>query len=136
MGPLRIDRLTGNAPVPLVRADGAVVLTRCHTARRAVARTLGLLFTPDLAPDEGVWLEPCGSVHAVGLRASVGCAFLDRQGRVLRVVDPLPRGRVAAARGARAVVEAPAGVLAALRPGEVLRLAGAEHGPAGQGRRR
>ncbi|HWH15346.1 MAG TPA: DUF192 domain-containing protein [Miltoncostaeaceae bacterium] len=122
MGRLRIDRLTG-PPAPLVRADGRVVVARCHRARTPLARAIGLLFTSDLRPDEGLWLEPCSSVHALGLRARIGCAFLDAGGRVLRVVDPLPPGRAAGARGARVVVEAPAGVLAAsLRPGEVVGL--------------
>jgi hypothetical protein len=78
---------------------------------------VGLLGTPDLAPDEALWLEPCSSVHGLGLRARIGCAFLADDGTVLRVVDPLPRGGLAAARGARAVVECAAGRLAALPPG-------------------
>ena len=120
---LRIDRLTGGAPRVLVREDGTPLLLRCHVARRPLARAVGLLFTPRLASGEGVWLEPCASVHALGLRVRIGCAFLDAHGRVLRVQDPLRRGRVAAARGARVTVEAPAGALAGLRPGDRLRLA-------------
>lgn len=120
MGILRIDRLAA-ACVPVTAADGRVVVARCHVAASWGARAAGLLFTPDLAPDEGVWLAPCSSVHAVALRARIGCAFLDADGRVLRVVDPLRRWRVAGARGARAVLEAPAGTLAGLTVGEVLR---------------
>ncbi len=78
-----------------------MIAARCYRASSAAARLVGLLGTPDLAEDEALWLEPCGSVHTVLLRAPIGCAFLDGDGRVLRVVDPLPRSRVAAARGAR-----------------------------------
>lgn len=120
MSRLRIERLTGARPHVLRSEAGAVLVARCHRADRAPARAAGLLFTPDLAPDEGVWLEPCSAVHALGLRASIGCAFLDAEGRVLRVVDPLPRGRAAWQRGARVVVEARRGVLGALAPGEQL----------------
>ncbi len=116
VGRLRIDRLCG-PPQPLRDELGRVVVARCYRAGSAAARLVGLLGTPDLAPDEGLWLEPCGSVHAVGLRAAVGCAFLDRSGAVLRTVDPLPHGRLAGVRGARAVVECPAGRLAGLGPG-------------------
>lgn len=122
MGRLRVDRLCPS-PGRLLTADGEVVAARCHRAATPLARLVGLLGTPDLAPDEALWLEPCASVHAVGLRAPVGCAFLDPEGRVLRLVDPLPRGRAAARRGARAVVECRAGVLAALPPGARLLLA-------------
>jgi uncharacterized membrane protein (UPF0127 family) len=121
MGALRIDRLTG-PPAPLRDGGGRVVAARCHRAASARARLIGLLFTPDLAADEALWLEPCASVHTAALRASIGCAFLDAGGRVLRVVDPLPRWRVAAARGARSVVECRAGALAGVAPGERLEL--------------
>jgi hypothetical protein len=104
-----------------VTGDGAVVAARCYRADRLLARLVGLLGTPDLASDEALWLEPCSSVHAVGLRAGIGCAFLDADGAVVAVVDPLPRGRAAGRRGARAVVECAAGVLAALPEGARLR---------------
>lgn len=116
MGALRIDRLTG-PPAPLRDADGRPLAARCYAARSARARLVGLMATPDLARDEALWLEPCGSVHAFGLRAPIGCAFLDADGTVLRVVDPLPRWRAARARGARAVVECRAGVLSGVAVG-------------------
>jgi uncharacterized protein len=109
MSRLRIDRLT-SPPGRLVRvADGRVVSPRCYRADRLGARLTGLLFTPDLAADEALWLEPCSSVHTVGLVAPIGCVFVDAFGAVMRVVDPLPRWRAASCRGARAVIELPAG---------------------------
>jgi uncharacterized membrane protein (UPF0127 family) len=122
MGALRIDRLTG-PPAPLRDGGGRLIAARCYRAATGRARLAGLLFTPDLAADEALWLEPCASVHSAALRARIGCAFLDAGGRVLRVVDPLPRWRVAGARGARAVVECRAGALAGLGAGERLELA-------------
>lgn len=83
---------------------------------------MGLLATPDLAEDEAVLIERCASVHTLGLRVRIGCAFLDDEGRVLRVVDPLPRGRLASSRGAAAVLECRAGVLGAIRVGDALRI--------------
>lgn len=120
MGRLRIDRLAGAAGA-LVADGGRVLVARCYRADSVAARLVGLLGTPDLAPDEGLWLEPCASLHAFGLRARIGCAFLDGEGRVLRIVDPLARGRLASARGARAAVECPAGLLADLSLGTRLR---------------
>jgi uncharacterized membrane protein (UPF0127 family) len=116
MNRLRVDRLCGLA-APLVAGDGRVLAARCYRASSSAARLVGLLGTPDLAEDEALWLEPCRSVHTVLLRAPIGCAFLDSDGRVIRVVDPLRRSRAAAARGARAVVECRAGVLAGIAPG-------------------
>ena len=116
MGRFRIDRLTP-PPGLLLGEDGAVLAARCYRATALGARLVGLLATADLAPDEALWLEPCASVHALGLRAPIGCAFLDGGGTVLRVLDPLPRNRLAAVRGARAVVECHAGRLGDLAPG-------------------
>lgn len=118
MSRLRVDRLTG-PPAPLV-VSGRVLARRCYAARSFLPRLVGLLATPDLAPDEALWIERCSSVHSLGLRAAIGVAFLDAHGRVVRVVDPLPRGRAAGAKGARSVVECRAGVLAHLVRGDLL----------------
>jgi uncharacterized membrane protein (UPF0127 family) len=104
-----------------VTGDGVVVAGRCYRAERPLARLVGLLGTRDLARDEALWLEPCSSVHTFGLREHIGCAFVDAEGRVLGVVDPLRPWRTAGRRGARAVVECAAGVLEALPAGARLR---------------
>jgi uncharacterized membrane protein (UPF0127 family) len=98
-----------------------VVLARCHVADGWRSRLVGLLGTTDLAVDEGLWIAPCASVHTWGMRIAIACAFLDAHGRVLRVVDPLPKWRAASFRGAAVVLEAGAGALGTLRVGEVLR---------------
>ncbi len=123
MGALRIDRLTG-PPLPLTAAGGRPIAARCHRADGVLSRAVGLLGTPDPATDEALWITRCSAVHTWFLRARIGVAFLDANGTVLRVADPLPRWRGAWCRGARHAVEAPAGVLAGLRPGEVLTLGG------------
>jgi uncharacterized protein len=124
VGRLRVDRLCGQPGRLLAEGPGAPasLAERCYLARSPLARTVGLLATSDLAADEALWLEPCASVHSFGLRARIGCAFLGPDGTVLRVVDPLPAGRVASARGARSVVECAAGRLAGVVAGARLRL--------------
>lgn len=104
---------------------------RCHLADRPLRRLVGLLGTPDLRGEEALWIDRCAAVHTAFLRAPIGVAFVDGGGRVLTVLDPLTRNRVAACRAARAAVECRAGVLCAsgVRPGCVLRRA-----PAGNSR--
>jgi len=121
VGGLRIDGLDP-APLPL-SADGRPLARRCHVADRPLGRLVGLLGTPDLRRHEALWIDRCAAVHTALLRAPIGVAFVDGHGVVLRVVDPLPRNRAAACRGARAAVECRAGVLraAGVRPGCVLR---------------
>jgi uncharacterized membrane protein (UPF0127 family) len=111
MGRLRIDRLA--TPAGALRdSRGRVVAERVHRADRWPARLVGLVATADLAVDEALWLPACRAVHTIGMRIPIGCAFVDAAGRVLRIVDPLPPGRFAVCRGACAVVECRAGVLA------------------------
>jgi uncharacterized protein len=107
---LRIDRLARHVG-PLRDGRGAVVAGRAYRADRWSARAVGLLATGDLSADEALWIERCAAVHTIGMRIAIGCAFLDARGRVMRLVDPLLPGRLAACRGAIAVVECHAGVL-------------------------
>jgi uncharacterized membrane protein (UPF0127 family) len=118
MSRFRIDRTCSR--VVTVTAGGAVVVQRCSVADGWVGRFVGLLATPDLGPEEGLWLAPCASVHTWGMRIPLAVAFLDRDGRVRRIVDPLPPWRFAASRGAAAVLEAPAGAFADLFVGQLL----------------
>lgn len=107
-----------------------VVAGRCHRASGGLARAVGLLGTHDLAGDEALWIEPCGSIHTIGMRIDIGAAFLDAEGAVLRVIARLVPGRIAVCRGARAVVEARPEVLAGLRAGDRLSL---ERDPSSRG---
>ncbi len=119
MGRWRIDRL-GRPGGALLADDGGVIVGRAYVANGVISRMVGMLGTPDPRADEALVLVPCAAVHGVGLRTPIGAAFVDRLGVVLRVVDPLPP-RGATCRGAHAVVEAAAGVLA-LAPGDRVHL--------------
>lgn len=121
MGRLRVDRICG-ATARLVLASGRVVLDACHVADRPVSRLVGLLGTRRLADGEGLAIRPCASVHTFGMRYPIACAFVGADGRVLRVVDPLPPGRGARARGASWVVEAAAGTFGELTAGDLIEL--------------
>jgi uncharacterized membrane protein (UPF0127 family) len=66
------------------------------------------------------------------MRFPIDAVFLDREDRVLRVVEHLAPWRMAGCRGAKAVVELPAGEAAriGLAPGDRLTLEPAEPGRA------
>ena len=84
--------------------DGQIAVARCYFAARPLSRLVGLLGTPDLQPDEGLWLPGCRSVHTFGMRVPIHCAFVDRDGFLLRVVELRP-GRAASHRLAAGVLE-------------------------------
>jgi len=120
-GPLpRVDRLC-DGPVAVIRADGTCVAARAYVAERWWARAVGLLGTRVLAPDELLWIPRCGRVHTWGMAMPIACAFLDAEGVVVDVVDPVPPWRVVGARGARTVVEGPVGLARVVTVGDRLR---------------
>ncbi len=89
----------------LVAADGRVVCRRCTVADSMRARMKGLLGRGPLEPDEGLLLRPANSVHTAFMGFPIDVVFLDRDLNVLRVVEAVPPWRLAACRGARAVLE-------------------------------
>ena len=101
---------------------GRVVCERCTFARDPLTRMRGLLGRRGLAAGEGLLLQPAGSVHTFFMRFAIDVVFLDRERRVVRVVDGLRPWRAAATRGARTVLELGAGEAArvGLRQGDIL----------------
>jgi hypothetical protein len=59
----------------------------------------------------GVWIEPCAAIHTLWMRHPIDVAFVAGDGRVLRVDRAVPSWRIRLRRGARAVLELPAGRL-------------------------
>lgn len=87
-------------------------------------RLVGLLGRSSLGPEEGLWIEPCDSVHTFFMRFPLDLAFVDRRGVVLRRVDALPPWRATRLHArARACVELSAGTLARAGVEEGARLA-------------
>jgi uncharacterized protein len=97
------------AEVPLVALDGNVVCERCVVADNSLARMRGLLGRSELAPEEGIFLQPASSVHTWFMRFPIDVVFLDRDLSVLRVVRRLAPWRTAHRRRATAVLELAAG---------------------------
>jgi uncharacterized membrane protein (UPF0127 family) len=83
-------------------------------------RRRGLLGSDRL--EGAVWLQPCSSVHCVGMRYAIDVALLDRRGRVLRIVTLRPGRMTLPSLRVRIVVEAPAGSFTewGIHPGDVL----------------
>jgi uncharacterized membrane protein (UPF0127 family) len=90
-------------------ADGRVVCRALSVADTAPSRMKGLLGRRALDADEGLLLRPAGSIHTAFMHFPIDAVFLDAGLRVLRVEHNLRPWRVAAQRGAKAVVELPAG---------------------------
>jgi uncharacterized membrane protein (UPF0127 family) len=97
------------AELALRREDGNIVCERCVLADTALARMRGLLGRRDLPSGEGILLQPASSVHMAFMRFPIDAVFLDRDLRVVKIASDLKPWRAAGSRGAKAVLEIPAG---------------------------
>jgi uncharacterized membrane protein (UPF0127 family) len=95
--------------VTLRRENGEVVVDQCVVADSPVSRLRGLLGRSELRPGEGLLLRPASAIHTCFMRFPIDAVFLDEEMRVLRISDDLRPWRAASRRGARAVLELPAG---------------------------
>ena len=70
------------------------VATKVRRAATARARAKGLLGRSEMPPEEGLWITPCPMIHTFFMRFPIDVLFLDKQGRVVRVVEKMPPWRI------------------------------------------
>jgi uncharacterized membrane protein (UPF0127 family) len=87
----------------------SVVCQQATIADHALTRMRGLLGRGSLPGGEGLLLRPAPSIHTAFMRFPIDVVFLDADLRVLKVVVRLKPWRTASVRGAKAVLELPAG---------------------------
>jgi uncharacterized membrane protein (UPF0127 family) len=80
-------------------------------AASRASRRNGLLGRDSLDISSALVLFPCWAVHTIGMRFAIDVIFVDRRGRVLRMVTDLAPWRTAVTPRAHAVIELPAGKL-------------------------
>jgi len=95
--------------VALRREDGSIICERCLLAETALTRMKGLLGRRELPSGEGILLKPASAVHMAFMRFPIDAVFLDGDLRVVKVAPDLLPWRAAGSRGAKAVLELPAG---------------------------
>ena len=89
---------------------GTVVADDVHSASSAWERAVGLIGRPELPAGGGLWLEPCSTVHTVGMRFTIDVVLLNKAGRVLAVAPNVPPLRpYVSHRSTAIIVELPAG---------------------------
>ena len=88
-----------------------IVARTIETAFDSPTRNRGLLGRSSLADDQALILAPCSSIHTFFMQFAIDVAFVDREGRVLRVRKALGPWRLQVAFGAFAVIEFASGSL-------------------------
>jgi uncharacterized membrane protein (UPF0127 family) len=108
----------------VVDEQGRLLCRHCSLADTPVRRMRGLLGRSRLSEDEGLLLRPASSIHTWFMRFPIDAVFLDRDLVVVETRSTLEPWRAARGRGARAVLELPAGACErlAIRRGDRLGL--------------
>lgn len=104
-------------------STGRPLAGRVKLANTFFKRLRGLMFRRRLAPDEALWLRPCNGVHTFWMFFAIDVIFLDREMRIVRLVENLRPFRVTRPHlSARSVIEMPAHSISnlGLRVGDIL----------------
>ena len=97
----------------LMNMNQAAILARqVKVADSFFTRLKGLLGTECLPVGQALFIKPCKSVHTFGMRYAIDVIFIDTAYRIVKLIENMPPGKVAAANGAAYVVELPAGTIA------------------------
>lgn len=94
------------------RDQGRCIVRKVWKAHGSWERMRGLLGRPPLGDDEALLLEPCRSVHSFGMRYALDLVYVDRRGRVCKMVYGMRPGSFSASLGAYSTIEFAAGKLA------------------------
>ena len=93
----------------LRREDGRIICDSVTVNDSTRRRMWGLLGRRALPSGEGVVLRPAWSIHTAFMRFSIDVVFIDAELVVMRIDEDLRPFKTASCRGAREVVELPAG---------------------------
>ena len=86
-----------------------VLASHADVADTSAKRRVGLLKHTSLAAGEGLWIDPCESVHTFRMKFPIDLVYLDKQLKVRKVRHAVPPWRLSACLTARSVLELPAG---------------------------
>jgi uncharacterized protein len=101
---------TNPPPYALVNdRTGQVVASAVEVAGTSESRRRGLLGRSGLDPSAALIIAPCSAIHMFFMRFAIDAVFVDRDGRVRKIVHDLRPWRIAISPGAYAVIEMASG---------------------------
>lgn len=89
----------------LTDINGNCLFEQVSCTSRFLERLCGLLFSPRLKNNEALLIEPCSSVHTVGMRYAIDVVFIDKDWHVVKITKSLKPWRMAASNKAYRVLE-------------------------------
>ncbi len=105
--------------------SGEVIASKVRLANTFLTRLRGLMFTSRLAPGAGLLLRPCQGIHTFWMFFPIDAIFLDRELRIVRLVENLRPFRLTSPHtAASSVLELESGTISRFRlnPGDQLEI--------------
>ncbi len=98
-----------------LKNDRQLILENVMLTTNPLERMRGLLGRPVLRENQGLLIQPCSSIHTVGMGYPIDVIFLDRNWRVLKLTENLGKFRMAWCRNSAMVLETLAHTIARWR---------------------
>jgi uncharacterized protein len=89
----------------------AVLGEAVEVADTSEKRRVGLLKHERLEPGQGLWIEPCESVHTFFMKFAIDLVYVDKHQKVRKVRKAVPPWRLSACLTAHSIIELPAGTI-------------------------
>jgi uncharacterized membrane protein (UPF0127 family) len=103
---------TNPPPYALINdRTGQVLASAVEVAGTSESRRRGLLGQSGLDPSAALIIAPCSAIHMFFMRFAIDAVFVDRAGRVRKIVHDLRPWRIAMSLGAYAVIEMASGAV-------------------------
>lgn len=101
---------------------GASIAGNARVADNAWTRFRGLMLAAPLGEGEALIIRPCGSIHMMFMRFAIDAVFFDKDGNVTKVARRVRPwvGIAFGGRGAKGVIELPAGAAKDIESGHQL----------------
>jgi uncharacterized protein len=93
------------------RTRDTVLGNAVDVADTSAKRRTGLLKHERLEPGQGLWIDPCESVHTFFMKFPIDLVYLDKRRIVKKVRSRVPAWRLSACLTAHSIVELPAGTV-------------------------
>ena len=127
---------SGKSVVVYNQTKETVLARQVAVADSVLSRLIGLLGRASLAPDAGVWISPCNSIHTIGMVFRFDVLLIDRNHRVVGLRERIrPFAMTWPNFRAESVIELPAYTIATSRTelGDQLQLEVSDNGSGSAG---
>ncbi len=98
--------------IALNQTKGSMLAARVKVASSPWARFWGLMGKRGLDKDAAMLIDPCNSVHTMFMRFPIDVVYLSPENRVVKIASEMRPWRASIGRGAKRVLEMPAGAAA------------------------